>query len=106
MLYLGQRSRQATQSVLPHGPSRDPQTEAKLLHEIPKAGSLTPVRPAVGCARLPAHRSNAGLATTQASSVPLNARCPPPPGDRSFESSAKGLRAGLLWLWVSLSSKS
>lgn len=34
--------------VLPHGPFRDPQTEAKLPHEMPKAGSVTSPPPGRG----------------------------------------------------------
>lgn len=52
-----------------------------------------------------AGRRNAVL-TPRAFSVPLNVRCPPTPGHKSFESSAKGLRAGFRWLWVALSGKS
>lgn len=68
--------------VLPHGPSRDPQIEAKLLHEIPKASSVMPPPP--GCVRLLDHHRNAVLATTQAFSMPLNVRYPPPPRDIPF----------------------
>lgn len=34
--------------VLPRGPSRDPQTGGKLLHEMPKAGSVMPPLPGHG----------------------------------------------------------
>lgn len=34
--------------VLPHGPPRDPQTEAKPLHEMPNAGSVTSPPPGRG----------------------------------------------------------